>query len=184
MELPNRNPGLSRMMLPAVALAAFLCAVLGVTAAVAVVDPAAAGGAGGFWLFLVLFVAVVIAMSVLLLWGYASYRRDTPDRLQIGRENVIGIYGRHLFGPAAAERRTIPYSAITELKAGFSGAKGQYNPPQVRAENLGVEGFDPKTALQLVEGPKVPPGMARRFYVSDANLAAIRETWEDWKAQK
>ena len=184
MELPNRNPGLWKMLLPATGWGTLLAAVLGITAAYAVGNPAAAGGGRWVGLLVGLFIVTSIAMSAIVVWGYASYRTDTPDSLLIDREQVVGIYGRHLFGPAAGERRTIPLSAITDVKAGFNGAKGQYNPPQVRADNLGVAGFDPKTALQLVEGPKVPAGMARRFYVTDANLAAIREAWEAWKAQR
>lgn len=184
MELQNLNPGLTKMLLPGAALATVLTAILGITAAYSVVNPPSAGGVGGPWLFLVLFVAVSIAMSVVVLGTYRSYRAAAPDAVLIDREKVVGIYGRHLFGPAAGERRTIPLSAITEVKSGSYGIKGQYDPAQIRADSLGVEGFDPKTALQLVEGPKVPPGMARRFYVSDANLAAIREAWEDWKAQR
>lgn len=184
MELQNLNPGLSKMLLPGTAMATVLSAILGIAAAYAVVNPDSAGGPGGFWLFLVLFVAVSIAMSVVVLGTYRSYRAAAPDALVIDREKVVGIYGRHVFGPATGERLIIPLSAITELKPGSYGIKGQYDPAQVRADSLGVEGFDPKTALQLVEGPKVPAGMARRFYVSDANLAAIREAWEAWKAQR
>jgi hypothetical protein len=135
-----------------------------------------------------LLVAITIGWSIfafVLIWGgYRSYRRATPDWIRIDPDGLVGIYGRHFVGRRAGEILTIPFSGISECRDSWNGPKGQHNPPIIRAENIGLKEFNPKSVGELIHGPRTPKGETRAFQVTKENLDAVRVAWGMWQSQR
>jgi len=145
-----------------------------------VLDPSLNGG-GSFNEFLLALTLCWGAFASLLTFlGYRSYRRRSPDLIRIVDGAVVGVYGRHAVGPRRGEQLTIPFDGVSALLDARDGYKGAHSPPQVLADNLGVEGFDPKSVGELIHGPPTPAGESRGFYLTKENLERVRLAYEHW----
>ena len=180
---PNRNPDVGQTVLLPIVLVWILEGLSLPVLVFLILYPSIDGGGSFVSFLLALTAGWGTFASLLTLLGYRSYRRLTPDRIGIEPNAVVGVYGRHSVGPRAGERRIIPFDGVSELLDARDGYKGAHSPPQVRADLIGVKGFDPKSVGELIHGPPTPKGEARAFYVTKDNLERIRAAYARWKAE-
>lgn len=111
-------------------------------------------------------VLAIVPLALVALPSRQEMRAETPDTILVYPDRVVGTYAMGRDGRAVGPPLTIPFRAVRRIVPGGSVDRRTYEPAQIIADYLRVETFDPASVGELVAGPPVPAGCARRFYLT------------------
>ena len=181
MDLLNSNPGRRQMFGGPITLVGFVVAALVAFTVVAGVNRADLG-ASAFEILVGFSGALTAALMGVLVAGYRSYRRNTPDRIQIGPNGIVGLFDGHLFGRKAGDTVSLAFSEIVACREWSLGPRGSYSPDRILAGPAGSPAPEAIPGGDGVGAPSRNVKGARELFVTGENLDRIREAWKAWKA--